>query len=107
MNNFYNGGITVPPSTPTVVASIMVPVGRAPYSFHGIIIDSEVDFTFEIKKNVDTIGHGRNGAAALMVPYDISSSPVGLNQEDQIMILATQEDNVSHVIYCTIIVEQL
>lgn len=107
MNNVYNNGVVVPPSTPTVVASVMVPLTRAPYSFKGIIIDSDVDFTFEIKKNVDSIGHGRNGAGILMVQYDISASPIGLIQEDQIMVLVTQEDDVAHSVYCTLLVEQL
>jgi hypothetical protein len=107
MNNVYNNGVSVPPSTPTVVSSVVVPLTRAPYSFKGLIIDSDVDFTFEIKKNVDTIGHGRNGAGVLMVHYDISESPIELMQEDQIMILVTQEDDVAHLIYCTLLVEQL
>lgn len=107
MNNIYGGAVVVPPNTPTVVASVVVPLTRAPYSFKGIIIDSDVDFTFEIKKNVDSIGHGRNGAGVLMVHFDISESPIGLIQEDQIMILVTQSDDVSHTVYCTLLVEQL
>lgn len=107
MNNVYGGEVVVTPNTPTVVASVVVPLTRAPYSFKGVIIDSDVDFIFEIKKNVETIGHGRNSGASPMVTFDVSASPIGLIQEDQIMVLVTQQDDVDHAVYCTILVEQL
>lgn len=109
MNNVYNA-VTVPPSTPTVVNSITVPV-RAPYSFRGLIIWCESDCEIEIKYNLTTIGGGRISGAVQTLFLDYSSSPYDIKTGDTIMVLATQDDDidvqVNRIVKSTILVEQL
>ena len=109
MNNVY-GTIVLPPSTPTVINGVTVPV-RSAYSLKGLIVWSEVDCIIEIKLNVDTIGGGRISGAVQTLFLDYSQSPVGLQARDVVSVLATQSDSLtppgSYPIYSTLLVEQL
>ena len=109
MNNIYNS-VTIPPSTPTVVNGITVPA-RSGYSLKGLVIWSEVDIVVEVRLNVDTIGGGRVSGAIQTLFLDYSASPFGLQERDQVTILATQSDSLtppgSYPVYSTLLVEQL
>lgn len=106
MNNTYNGGVTVPPNTPTVIGSVAVPAGVLIYNFTGFIISSPSDITVTVKKNVDTIFSGYCTGATPLLHIDFSSSPYGLMGGDQIIILGTQLSDDDHIVYCTLLAEQ-
>lgn len=109
MNNVYDS-VVVPPSIPTVVNGLTVPA-RSGYSLKGLIIWCEADIVVEIKLNVQTIGGGRVSGAVQTLFLDYSASPFGLQERDQVTVIATQADSLtppgSYPVYSTLLVEQL
>lgn len=105
MNNVY-GSEDVPTNTPTIIAGLTVPA-RSGYSLKGFIAWSDVDCDLNVKINIAMIGGGRINAAQQTLAVDWSSSPYGLVAGDVVSVTATQTDQNSHVVHCTILVEQL
>lgn len=109
MNNVYSA-VSVPAATPTVVNSITVPE-RSAYSLKGLIIWCEADMDIEVKLNVDTIGGGRVTGSQQTLFLDFSASPFGLQADDVVMVLATQNADLTppatYVVRSTLLVEQL
>lgn len=105
MNNQYSL-ISVPPTTPTIVNSLTVPI-RSGYSLKGLIVWSDVDAEITVKFNLDTIGGGRINGATQTLFLDFSSSPYGLNAFDSVIVLAYQEGIVNHDFKSTLLIEQL
>lgn len=105
MNNFYST-VSVPPNTPTIIASFTVPE-RGGYSFKGAIIWTNANCDLTVKYNLDTIGGGRISGSQQTIFLDYSSSPYGLDALDSIIILATQTGSVSYILNCTLLLEQL
>lgn len=105
MNNVYNSEDVVP-NTPTIVNAITVPA-RSGYSLKGVIVSSVADCDILIKLNVQTIAGGRVNGAAQTLSLHFEASPYGLGAGDIVTVIATSTENDSHIVHCTILVEQL